>query len=403
MSIRSDSSGRHTADWVSGSHASYVVSAALANAAILGLLLFMWMLHETDYDLFYRSVQEDEALEWATYWTFIGASGVFAMAALRQWLNGDVALPWYLAGVALFCFLVAMEEISWGQRVFTYRPPAYFLEHNFQQEFNVHNVISTDLRKLAVKIVLGVYGGLLPMLAAVPQARAWFDRLGIEVAPLAFLPSFGAALWIYHDYPWKYTGEIVELMMGLGFLFSALWIFGQLARVPHDGRRVAADFLVSLVCVAMAGYISASISHARKSTDPRFVEMAQAETEAMAADFEAIAERPGGLLTSSCNVHRRVYTYWDKYRSEELSNGALSGLTRSGMPSERAEFFLDPWNYPYWIRDRCADSDSGRPRRTFVYSFGPNMKRDTTGLELSGDDIGTYIYDTGPEWDDVFE
>ena len=28
------------------------------------------------------------------------------------------------------CFVVAMEEISWGQRLFGYRAPAYFLGHN---------------------------------------------------------------------------------------------------------------------------------------------------------------------------------------------------------------------------------------------------------------------------------
>ena len=69
---------------------------------------------------------EDEFLEWATVWAFAAAAVVFAVAAIRQRRSG-VALPWFLAGVSLFCIFVAGEEISWGQRVFGYRPPAYFL------------------------------------------------------------------------------------------------------------------------------------------------------------------------------------------------------------------------------------------------------------------------------------
>jgi hypothetical protein len=37
----------------------------------------------------------------------------------------------------LFGFL---EEISYGQRVFGFATPQYFLEHNVQQEFNLHNM-----------------------------------------------------------------------------------------------------------------------------------------------------------------------------------------------------------------------------------------------------------------------
>jgi hypothetical protein len=52
--------------------------------------------------------------------------------------------------VAFFCFVVAGKEASWGQRLMGYQPSEYFLANNFQQELNVHNVIETSTRKLAV-------------------------------------------------------------------------------------------------------------------------------------------------------------------------------------------------------------------------------------------------------------
>ncbi|MEE8311226.1 MAG: hypothetical protein V3R77_03140 [Candidatus Binatia bacterium] len=377
------------------SRVAHAASALTANAIILGVLCYVGVLHETDFDHYYRSLQEDEVLEWATYWAFIGASLAFAVAAVRQRRAG-VPLPWFLAGVSLFCFVVGMEEISWAQRVFSYRPPVYFLEKNFQQEFNIHNVMSTDLRKLALKLVIGVYGGLLPLMATVTVIRRFFDRLGVVAAPLGFVPAFAATYWLYEAYPWKYSGETVELMLGLAFLFSSLWALGRLAQPPPGARRVATDYAVAFACVMALGVANTSVARLRKSHDPLYGATAQIETDALRADFEKIARRPGGRLAGSCDVHKRVYSYKEKYDGDSLLEGRFAALQGQGLPQERAEFFLDPWNAPYWIRDRCPDSDAGTPRRTFVYSFGPNMKRDSSATELGGDDVGAYIHEAGP-------
>lgn len=381
-------------DWITGPHNAYVFSALVANTIIFGVLVFVGVLHETDYDLYYRSVQEDEPLEWATYWAFIGAAAVFAMAALRQWRSGG-PVPWFLAGVSLFCFIVAMEEISWGQRVLSFRPPAYFLEHNYQQELNIHNVIDTDLRKIALNLVIGVYGCLLPVLASIASIRAWFDRIGIVVPPLAFVPAFAAIICLYQIYPWKFSGETVELMLGLGFLFTALWTLGQLAQEPYRSGQVAGIFVATFACVMTAGIASANISHVRKSSNPIYVDLARTEVIALQTDFETIAIQNSGRLATSCNVHKRVFSYWEDQRHDSLVNGGYAALMDGGLPEERAVFFLDPWNAPYWIRDVCPDADEGTPRRTFVYSFGPNMKRDSSRTEIAGDDIGVYIQGTG--------
>ena len=158
---------------------------------------------------------------------------------------------------------------------------------------------------------------------------------------------------------------------------------------------MAGTYAAAFAGVIVVGVASASISQARKSSNPLYVDTARAETEALRADFETIAPGPDDRLGNSCSVHKRVYSYWEKFRHDSLLTGVFAGLTDRGLPEERAEFFLDPWNAPYWIRDRCPDSDAGRPRRTFVYSFGPNLKRDSSDTELAGDDIGAYIHGTG--------
>ena len=169
MSVVSDTSGKR---------------ALAANVLLLGFLgAFAWL--EASYpDLYYRSVQEDQALEWASFWSFFVAGGVFAVAAWRQHRRVG-ALPWFLVGLALFCVFVAMEEISWGQRVFGHRPPDYFLAENYQQELNLHNLASTDLRLLVFRGIILGYGVFLPIIALVPVARRLLDRaieLGVAQA-----------------------------------------------------------------------------------------------------------------------------------------------------------------------------------------------------------------------------
>ena len=130
-----------------------LIPGMLANSLVFAMLAYVAFLHAFYPDLYYLNVQEDEFMEWATFWSFFLAAAGCAWAAVRQWRK-TATIPWFLAGLSLFCFVVAMEEISWAQRVFAYRPPSYFLAENFQQELNFHNFVSRDLRKLALYTIL---------------------------------------------------------------------------------------------------------------------------------------------------------------------------------------------------------------------------------------------------------
>ena len=59
------------------------------------------------------------------------------------------------------------------------------------------------------------------------------------------------------------------------------------------------------------------------------------------------------------------------------------------LPPSESTISWDPWNSPYWIRDKCSKDRSRRS--VFVYSFGPNRRRDSSHWEVAGDDIGTYV------------
>ena len=354
---------------------------------ILAVLVYAWALNVFNPDLYYRSLQEDEYLEWATVYAFLGAAVVaWVAAARRRRATGE--LPWFLVGVGLFCVFVAGEEISWGQRIFTYRPPVYFLENNFQQEMNLHNVVDTDLRKLALKGVILGYGVLLPFLAPVPPSRKLLERMGVDAPAVAIAPGFLLTFLIYEVYPWSFTGEVVELLLGFCFVFSLLGVAMRYS-APAGGSIIglgpSSTVAAAWVVIATLGVGTAGLSRIAWRGQPGRSETAVAEADALGRDFLELRPR--------CSVHKRVYSFVEKYETTELLSGHFAALSARGLPEERAAFFLDPWNSPYWIRYKCSIEEGAI--RTFVYSFGPDRKRDSSAWEIRGDDVGSMVVSNG--------
>ena len=362
-------------------------SAIAANLALLGFIGFCAWLNAAHPHLYYVAAQEDQALEWASFWSFFIAGVVFLVAALRQ-RRETGAIPWFLAGLALFCVFVAMEEISWAQRLFGYRPPDYFLTENYQQEITLHNIAGRRLRMIVFRGIILGYGVVLPLLAMVPGPRQLLERAAIVVPPLALGPSMFAIFWLHAEYPWKFTGEIAECALGFAFLFAAMANAAEFeeTRSPATLWRIAG---LPAVVVGL-GVLTAQWSQTRQASNPELLEHARAEAQALAEDLVALAEASGKKAVSRCNLHKRLYTFVHDYDlGDELSKGAFAERIELGMPEARAKFFLDPWNYAYWIRDRC-DSDNDW-RTIFIYSFGPNRSRDSSRWRVKGDDIGAYV------------
>ncbi|RMH19710.1 MAG: hypothetical protein D6696_09955 [Acidobacteria bacterium] len=375
-------------------------TAIAANLVIFGLFAFSRWLEEADAEVYYRSVQEDEFLEWGTFWAFMVAMGVFFAAAWWQ-RRATRVVPWFLAGVGLFCFAFAMEEVSWGQRLLGYQPPEYFLEHNFQQELNVHNVISTSDRKLILKTIILGYGVAFPL--AMPLlgwllGRRGLERSGIVAPPWQLMPSF-VATWAYYHIgynddlvDWSYSGEWVEMMLGLLFLIAAVThardFRARLAATPQATRSYLVPAAAAVLLVVVLAGVNTVLWRMERAASPAALEAARTEVEALAQDFV------DGRAHSRCNTHRRLYTFVERYDQDGLFEGSFAALADRGLPEERARYFIDPWGSPYWIRDRCSKS-RGR-RITFIYSFGPNRRRDSSRYEILGDDVGAYVRGAPP-------
>jgi len=185
-----------------------LVFAASAAAACTVLL--------TDDRLWDSLVTEDGPVENATSVALALASLLFVAAAHRH-RQATGARVFYLAFSGLL-FLAAMDEISWGQRILEVPSPRFFLEHNDQQEINIHNTLQQWL-PLRTKHVVGagmvLYGVVMPWLLHLGRLPGRF-RAGYVVFPPRFLsPAIVIGALFMVDVPTGNEEEVGELLLSL--------------------------------------------------------------------------------------------------------------------------------------------------------------------------------------------
>jgi hypothetical protein len=324
--------------------------SALSQGALLVVLAAI-LLERIAGDTYEALTQEDGVLEWATFVSFLAGSVLFLFVALQRRAERWPTL--FFAGLSAFCFFVAGEEISWGQRLLAFQPPEIFLEHNYQQEANLHNLLKNilDTRWIVLAVAL-VYGVIWPVIAR----RLQGVLQSLAPSP-ALIPGFGAVVLLEAFYPFDLAGEIAELALGLCFFAEAI----------ERHARFSAGWIPALqgACFAAAFAIVPITDHVMYGDDEVAAAKTRAELERLA---EAVQERDvvRKKIFKKRRVHKRVYT------------AVRAGYLRFGADaSSEWGYFLDAWNQPLWIETRRLDRDRVG---AVLYSFGPNRRRD-------GDDI----------------
>jgi hypothetical protein len=165
-------------------------------------------------------IGEDRALEYAQFLLVAVAAALFASAAVRlprrSWPRRVQAM------LALGCGLLALEEISWGQRLFGWETPAFWARLNQQQETNLHNYLAHSYASQ-----LAAIGALLFVTLAGMLLRSRRDSTGLHtwlLPPPSLLPVLAPIVTVAALHPRTPFGtgwdEFQEIM---GALFLALF------------------------------------------------------------------------------------------------------------------------------------------------------------------------------------
>lgn len=173
---------------------------------------------------FHAFAQEDRPLEWASALLLLGAGGYLAVQALRR--RREPVMAAAAGALALALVVIAMEEISWGQRLFGFSTPERLAEMNWQAEFNFHNV-QTDLSETVYYGGAGLFLILLPLLRDLLPAHVathpWF-----ALVPRRGVALVSAPIAIFNFGHWNLLS--IQLTVMLAFFALLGWWHAAVAR-----------------------------------------------------------------------------------------------------------------------------------------------------------------------------
>ncbi len=233
-------------------------AAAVIVASQVVLILLVPLIHFV-YPVFYvRLVAEDNWGEFATFAAFMLAGLLFAWLFLSS--KNKLKDIWY-ALLAIVTLFVAMEEISWGQRIVDVSTPSFLRNMNYQGEINFHNIEALKLSGHSAYLLLSwsfvVYGLVLPLLVRYSSRVAVLvHKFNLPLPSLALSPLFLATAYFLVYSPLIKGTEIGELFFG--FSFACLAVEQTLGKRRYVGSTsrdqwlgggfVSATIIASLLC-----------------------------------------------------------------------------------------------------------------------------------------------------------
>ncbi|MCZ8313984.1 hypothetical protein [Phreatobacter sp.] len=228
----------------------------LVAGLVFGLLLALKIASP---DTYHRFIQEDGALETiqaAAY--FLAALLAWRVAATRSGPSSGLIRFAYLA-LACGLLFVAIEEISWGQRLFDIATPEWFRRHSSQNEINIHNLYPVQRVLHPIYIAVGLVGGLSWLARPLgladrsafirEVATQWYTSayflicsliyIGLELAK-SLSDRYGIAVLRPGDVIVWRDQEVGETMLAMGFLMFLATKLLEEARLARSTRLAEA-------------------------------------------------------------------------------------------------------------------------------------------------------------------
>lgn len=176
-----------------------------------------------------RLLSENWPVELLTFVLLIWAAICGFMIAIKASKHGEHKLV--IAFYALFAvlsFVVAMEEIAWGQQFFPIETPEFFKKFNVQGELTLHNLqghnSATGLFVFGVAGLIGHSLSLLPSFKKITPPLVmlpWFLLIAIAGGIDRFTDQ--TATDEVHIYVIAWLGEVVEMMIAMASVIF-LWL-----------------------------------------------------------------------------------------------------------------------------------------------------------------------------------
>ncbi len=212
---------------------------------VLAVVTWLMLVTPRTHSLGLMLVEEDGWVENLTFACYLGGGIMGLILAARAARHREHRLlPLYYSLLGLFLVVVAMEEISWGQRVFGWTTPRFFVETNLHEETNLHNLPILENLEYPALVVLSIAGILSTRRFSHPGLRpvAIPSILNSDLVVVMVLAALSLRMisWprsgSFDDLMLYKEEEVMELLLGLAAL-AYVWL---------NSRMLARDWSLSV-------------------------------------------------------------------------------------------------------------------------------------------------------------
>ncbi len=190
-------------------------------------LLFVGVLMRTwPHSAFFMLSKEDNLFENLQFLFYVSASILSLYIASQTFRKKSVILTVFYTLFSILMFLIAAEEISWGQRILQIQSPEIALQMNTQEEITVHNIRGINQYQYLFYMVfsLPLFTGWL-LLKALPKK---IQSFAIPITPPWYLSWYFIPIFVFYLYMNFFQGthwewqEFSELLLSLGLILYTI-------------------------------------------------------------------------------------------------------------------------------------------------------------------------------------
>jgi len=199
-----------------------------------------------------QSVSEDGTIENFTFIVYL-VTFIFSLLTAKIFFkNGQRAFGFLYLAMAIVFIFIAIEEISWAQRILNIPTPEFFSEST-QNEMNIHDLQPLSSFEDPAFIIAGFLGGLLWIIF--PKSKStnvysfrrffvpgwylmgYFIPVSIFYLILNLTPAEQITLGFYWNFLIQKDQEIFEFLLSLGFLGFVLINFIRQKKIARKNNR----------------------------------------------------------------------------------------------------------------------------------------------------------------------
>ncbi|MBU1275042.1 MAG: hypothetical protein KJ720_06675 [Proteobacteria bacterium] len=200
---------------------------------------------------YHNLIQEDSLLENLQFYFYLAAGGMSLWAAVGFRRAGLARHAGAALMLGLVLLVVAVEEISWGERLLGFQAPAFFVQYNVQHEMTLHNLkpVQSCLQVMYMLVGLGlslgwlVVGKILTRPGLPPVARS---LLACFTPPWPLTFYFLPVFLVYSYFVWGHV-LLAAVFGGDGFAIGRVIIWRD---------QEPAELLLALGCLVWAGRLA---------------------------------------------------------------------------------------------------------------------------------------------------